>query len=319
MSRAMTVARMLIIIALLAIVPTVAQTDGKEILWTADWSPNGKYIAYGGNIDTLKILDGNNHKPRRSIPLKNTITRVKWHPTKNWIAVATQISPDASRIVDLDTGTSHLLPGISADGARGLDWNYTGDYLAVGDNDGQILIYDITGKLLRSFSNDSKKSITALAWHPSENILIAVSEKINIFNFEGTLIQSIKHRPEEVLLLCVAWHPSGKFFATGDYGDAQDKSMLQFWDEKGKLLQQHIVSKAEIRNLRWNDKGSRLATASDALRIWDTDANLRYEGLSEDYLWGVSWNGKGKRIVTSSMEQHVVIWDSKARRLKTIN
>lgn len=311
-------ARISVIVTLLITLMTSAQTAGKEILWTADWSPNGKYIAFGGNTDTLKIVGAKHYEPWRSIPLKNTITNVKWHPNKNWIAVATQMSADASRIVDLDAGTSFLLSGISPDGARGLDWNYTGDYLAVGDNDGQILIYDATGKLLHSFHNDSKKSITALAWHPSENRLIVVSEKINMFDFDGKLILSLKHRPEEVLLLCVAWHPSGKFFVTGDYGDARDKSMLQYWDEKGKLLQQHIVSKAEIRNLRWNDKGSRLATASDALRIWDTDGNLLYEGLSEDYLWGVSWNGKGKRIVTSSMEQRVAIWDSKARRLKVI-
>lgn len=303
----------------LAVAKAFAQTDGKQILWTADWSRNATYVAYGGNIDTLKILHGNDHKPWRSIPLKSTITRITWHPTKNWIAVATQTSADPSRIINLDSGENILLSGISPDGARGLDWSHNGDYLAVGDNDGQILIYDTNGKFVRSIENENKKSITAVAWHPSKNVLVVLSDKIRIFDTAGKLLQSIKHRPEEVLMLCVAWHPSGRFFTTGDYGDAQDKSMLQFWNAQGELLQQHIVSEAEIRNLCWNRKGTRLATASEALRIWDEDGNLLHQGVSEAYLWGVSWNGKGNRLVTSSMEQQVVFWGRDARKLMILD
>jgi WD40 repeat protein len=42
------------------------------------------------------------------------------------------------------------------------------------------------------------------------------------------------------------------------------------------------------------------ATASDALRIWDSDGNLIAEGLSDDNLWGVDWSPDGKHIITSS-------------------
>ncbi|MBK7633040.1 MAG: hypothetical protein IPJ13_01270 [Saprospiraceae bacterium] len=55
------------------------------------------------------------------------------------------MSDDKSMILHLDTNKKFVLHGISPDGARGLDWNYTGEYLGVADNDGQILIYDIKG------------------------------------------------------------------------------------------------------------------------------------------------------------------------------
>lgn len=51
-------------------------TTTKEILWTTDWSPNGKYIAIGGNIDTLKIYNEGNLQQYKSFPVKNTITRI---------------------------------------------------------------------------------------------------------------------------------------------------------------------------------------------------------------------------------------------------
>jgi len=295
-------------------------TTTKEILWTTDWSPNGKFIAIGGNVDTLKFYNTKDLKPYKSFPIKNTITRVKWHPTKNIIAVATQNSEDKTSIINLATNEKIELNGISSDGARGIDWNYTGEYLAVADNEGQVLIYNIKGELIRKFINqiNSTKSITAIDWHPKKNILTTVTDKIRFYDNEGNLLKSIKHRPEEIMLLSIAWHNSGDFFVTGDYGDEKDKSLLQYWNEQGELLKSIDISKGEYRNLTWNLKGNRLATASDALRIWNINGDLISEGYSKDYLWGVSWNKQGNRIITSSMEQNIILWSNKAERILTI-
>jgi len=287
----------------------------KEILWTTDWSPNGKYIAIGGNTDSLRIYNGARLKSYKSIPFNGTITRLQWHPSKNTIAVATQLSADKPCLIDLDTNKKIELNGISADGARGLDWNATGTLLAVADNDGQILIYDTQGTLVKTIKNENGLSITAIDWHPDGKRLVVVSDKIRLFDTSGNLLKSIRHRPESVLLLSVAWHPSGAFFVTGDYGDSENKSLLQYWSQDGKLLQSVAVGQAEFRNLSWNPKGSRLATASDALRIWDLKGNLISYGKSPDYLWGVAWNKNGTRIVTSSLEQRIALWNAKAEEL----
>lgn len=298
--------------------PITAQ-DEKKILWTTDWSSNGKLIAIGGNTDSLNIYNSN-LKLHKSFPVKNTITRVRWHPSKNIIAVTTQMSSEKSFIINLDSNEKIELNGISPDGARGIDWNFTGQYLAIADNDGQILIYNIKGELIRKFANQSNstKGITAIDWHPKKNILTTVTDQIRFLDIEGNLIKTIKHRPEEVMLLSVVWHKSGDFFVTGDYGDEKDKSLLQYWNEQGELLKSVDISKGEYRNLAWNPKGNRLASASDALRIWDTKGNLISTGNSKDYLWGVSWNELGNRIITSSIQQRITLWNKKAKRIITI-
>lgn len=293
-------------------------TANKKILWSTDWSSNGKYIAIGGNIDTLKIYSAKDLQLHKSYPTKNTITCIKWHPLKNILAVGTQLSGDKVRIFNFETDKIIELEGISPDGARGIDWNYTGDFLAVADNDGQISIFDIDGNLIRTIKHENTKSITSIDWHPKKNIFITVGDKIRIFDVDGTLLKTIIHRQVEVLLLCVAWHNSGDFFVTGDYGDEKDKSLLQYWNGQGELIKSNNISKGEYRNLAWNPKGNRLASASDALRIWDTKGNLISEGNSKDYLWGVSWNEQGSRIITSSLEQRIILWNKKAKRIITI-
>lgn len=300
--------------------PLFAQDSiSKPIIWSTDWSPNGKLIAIGGIKDTLKIYSEKKIKTYKSFHIKNTITRAKWHPSKNTIAVTTQNSKDKSSIINLKTDEKVELNGISPDGARGIDWNYTGEYLAVGDNDGQVLIYNTKGELIRKFINqpNSTKSITALDWHPNKNILITISEKIRFFDIEGNLLNTVKHRAEDVLILSVAWHKSGAFFVTGDYGDEKVKSLLQYWSEQGKLIRSIAISKGEYRNLTWNPKGNRLASASDALRIWDTKGNLISDGNEKNhFLWGVSWNKQGNKIITSA--QSILLWNNKAEKIGTV-
>lgn len=207
-----------------------------EILWTTDWSPNGKRIDIGGNIYSLHIYNSN-LKLLKSFPVKNTITRIKWHPSKNIIAVATQMSSEKPFLINLDSNEKIDLKGISLDGARGIDWNFTGEYLAVADNDGQILIYNINGELIRKFANQSNltKGITAIAWHPKKNILTTVSDKIRFLNIEGNLLKSIKHRQEDIILLSVAWHKSCDFFVTGDYGDEKTNHYFNIGMNKASL------------------------------------------------------------------------------------
>jgi WD40 repeat protein len=289
----------------------------KKILWTADWSPDGRYIAIGGNIESLKIYSSKNLQLLKSYLTGNTITRVKWHPVENILAVATQTSGDKVRILNFETDTIIELEGISPDGARGIDWNHSGEFLAVADNDGQILIFSKSGKPLRKINHDNTKSITSIDWHPKKNIFVTVGDKIRVYDSNGNLLKAIIHRKEQTLLLCVAWHSTGDFFVTGDYGDNQNnyKPLLQFWNTNGELFKSINISKGEYRNIAWNAKGDRLASASDALRIWDKKGNLIHEGSSKDYIWGVSWNRKGNRIVTSSTEQRVIIWDNKAKKI----
>jgi WD40 repeat protein len=62
-----------------------------------------------------------------------------------------------------------------------------------------------------------------------------------------------------------------------------------------------------------------LATASDALRIWDSEGKLISEGKSDAYLWGISWKPNGKQLVTSSLKKEIDFWNQKAKRIKGVN
>ncbi len=286
----------------------------KKTIWTVAWSPDGRYIAAGGDLDELQLFDANTFKLIKTYPVQNVqLSRLKWHPFKNVLAIITQSTTVKARILDLDQEIWTDLQGLKS-GFRALDWNFSGDLLAVSELEDAVSVYTADGVLVSRFLADPK-GVADLDWHPSKNIMVTVGTQIGIHTQHGDAITSFEPRTEEVFLLCVEWHTSGDFFVVGDYGDLKNaaKKLLQFWNIEGVQLHEIKGSLAEYRNIRWRPDGEKLATASDALRIWSKEGKLLAESKStKDYLWGVDWSPDGKFVVTSSSEGKIIIWDENA-------
>ncbi len=300
-------------------IPSFAQhEDNSRILWTANWSQDNKYFAVGGVDNKIRLFSGESFHLLKTIDNGAAIQRMSWHPHFNILAVAA--TDNGSKIIDVEKDSITFLKGDHGYGGRAMAWNSKGDLLAYADYEGEITIWNKEGELIRTIKKGNTISNVAIDWHPSKDEFVVLSDSVRIYNSNGELLNRFEHRKEKVLLLCVKWHPSGDFFAIGDYGDSDYdyKPLLQFWKPTGFLIKESAISKAEYRNLSWTGDGENLATASDALRIWNKDGKLLEEGLSEDLLWGVDWSPNGKSIVTSSANGHIKIWNNNAKEIKDL-
>ena len=292
-------------------------------LWTVDISYDDRYIALGGDDSLLRIFT-NDLTPYKTINANGMIRAVHWNPKENLLAVS---SRNNIWIFNPGTGEEVKLEG-DHNGSRTIAWNYNGELLGAAAGSGKIWIWNKNGKLLKTIQKTTdglpdKKDFLGMDWHPSKNILTTVGDEIRIFDTTGQQINVFKHRPQRAGLLTVKWHPSGNFFVTGDYGHPNEgiPTLLQFWQPDGKLIKEWNESKKEFRNIRWNKDGSRLATGSDALRIWTKDGQLLHTGKPEgnNVLWGVDWVSDSKKIITVSFDsRNIQLWDNKAKLLKTI-
>lgn len=295
---------------------SVPSEAGKAtILWTIDFSNDGKFFAIGGDDGLLKIYSASSHKLLRSYNLLAAVQCVDWNQG-SLLAVALDDKP--SRLLNMETGQFQVLQETT--GSRSIAWNYDGTLLAIGDYEGSLQIWSKEGKLIRSIKKDNNKTYLSVDWHPTKNIILTGSDKIRIFDTTGNLLQSIKHRPDETPILTVKWHPGGLFFASGDYGEKENKieSLLQFWNMNGTLTKTLHGSNAEYRNIRWSKTGKVLATASDALRLWSEDGKIIYSGASKNLLWGIDWDSSNNTIITTSNNGNIKLWNNKAAFLKDI-
>jgi WD40 repeat protein len=311
----------LLYLALLLGFQTVAYSQEKDLsklLWTADWSPDNHYLAIGGVDAKLRLYSGETFELVKVIELQTPILRTAWHPDSKLLAIAA--AGEGSVLVNVETEAFISLQGACTTGTRAMDWNHNGTLLASADYEGEIMIWNTSGVLIRTIKKENTIGNVAIDWHPSKDEFVVLAECVRIYTADGKLLQKFEHRQEDVLLLCARWHPSGRFFAIGDYGD-HDKPyvpLLQYWTAGGTLLQSMDISKKEYRNIAWTKRGDKLASASDALRIWSERGKLLAVGQSPDNLWGVDWSPNGRFIATASFDGHIKIWDKKAKLIREL-
>lgn len=314
-----------------AAAPSVYNDTAYRQLWSADYRPDGRFIATGGVDSVLRIYNGKNLSPVKSIPLGSTIQVVRWNNDAVTLAVATVTRYVA--LINTKTGTTTWLdnsPGAPGtdNGSRAMSWHPDGNLLAVGGMDGLIRIWDKNGRLIRTINKyppgTDYTGYLALDWHPSGTQFVAGNFEIVIYDTTGKTLSVMQHANPAAIILCARWHPSGGFFVVGDYGHNWEgenvPSLLHFWSKEGQLLKTIKSSNGEYRSIAWSPDGKYLATASDVLRIWNKDGTLVHQSPSDgsNYLWGISWHPSGKNIVTTSRHRSITRWTATAKNKKRI-
>jgi WD40 repeat protein len=261
-------------------------------IWTAEWKPDGLLLALSGDDSTLWVYDGKDLHLSKTIDVGEMVLGLAWHPEKPILAIATR---KGVKFWDPQTSKLTSLTSIKT-GGRGIGWNHHGTLLALADGNGVIQITDLNGKLIRSIPKDDRNSYLTMHWHPSRNLILTGGDEIRIWDTSGRQLKVFRHRKDQTGILSVRWHPSGQFFAVGDYGHEQEgmPTVLQFWKADGTLIRTITGHHAEIRNLRWNHDGSQLATAADGLRIWDKEGKLLRNQPTKYLLWALAWRPDSK-------------------------
>lgn len=282
----------------------------ETIIWAAAWSPDGRYVASGGNSEALTIWSADTWQVTEQHSFPKTITNTAWHPAQPKLAVTLHLTSETSVIIDMENKKKTALPGLSPEGARAAAWSPDGKLLAIGDNEGYLSLYAPGGALERQVKVDPK-AIIGLSWHPEGLQIATVGSKLGFYNLETETVQTIDHRDTPVLMLSVAWHPSGDFLALGDYGDYEQKlpPLLQFRKPNGALIKSIKKSRAEYRNLSWSPDGKTLATASDGVRLWSVEGRLLGHALNDQYLWGLDWSPDGQQLVVTTAGGAVKVLD----------
>ena len=289
--------------------------ENQYILWDIAWSKDGNHIVSGGSNQMMYWINPKTFALERKDTVDFWIERLRWNPVnQNLLAIAGSKGPI---LWDQDTKLFSYLDTTLF--ARAISWNSDGTLLAFADYECALYIYDLKGQVKHEYEQLCNKGFTGVDWHPEKDELILIGDSIIHIDIDGKKLDVWANREIPILDLSVEWHPSGNFFAHGDYGDDSHTPMLHFWSDEGELVMKSAASEKEFRNLKWSPDGTRLATASDQLRIWNVKGTILCEGPSTANLWGVDWSPNGSTIATSSEKGEIVFWDTSAKRLSSIN
>jgi WD40 repeat protein len=294
------------------------------IAWTASWSHNDAYVAFGNDKGELAIFETTNWKKVKSWNFgATTITRVEWNPKYPILAVAAVWHDKAGPVIQLYDIAKDQIIATLPDSLRGraVSWSPSGEEVAFAGSKGRISIFGKDGKHRKTLSFTNPGSLFEIDWHPVKNLLLAVEEDIYVIDIDrDSLLATYDDGTKNKGILCCQWHPSGEFFVTGDYGHVNENipCYLSFWNKKGSLVTRSLAGKAEYRNARWSRDGKYLAAASDGLIVFNEKGLVLSKAVfNNNNVWGVAWNSKGDKIVSSDQVGNIRVTDLKGKVLKS--
>lgn len=308
-------------LALLFLCLPPVQRD-RSIVWTAGWSHDDKYVATGNDKGWVNIYETANWRKVYSwCDTGATIAKLEWNPKYPLLAITGFTSGNhtpTTRIFNMETRQSITLPDTIK--GRGVSWKPDGEQVAFVSTHGYISIFFRNGVYIKTLSYRNPNGLFDIDWHPSLNLLLAVEENIHLIDIDRNIVQAnFEDGTENKGILCAQWHPSGQYFATGDYGhegEGGEPSFLKIWSLTGTLKSASTNSKSEYRNIRWSNDGKYLAAAGDMLLLFDHKNKLKKIKTGRDNCWGIGWNSTSNKIVTTDQAGVVRIVDVKGKLLR---
>ncbi|MBZ0293836.1 MAG: hypothetical protein K8L99_14820 [Anaerolineae bacterium] len=298
------------------------------------WSPDGRYvIGYTRVYDTVE----KKHVFSYANPPLAWVTVVTWHPDGSQIAIG--YTEGTIRIED-----ATLLPGFEmpptdradidqtiGDGDRGssatirdIDWSPDGTKIAVGDNTGLVHILEAsTGQVLSSVQFGD--AIRALAWHPTNNALLAVSSltrnnynaTVFILNvITGQTVLTIATTAEDIIPL--DWSPDGTRLvgATGFIANTVASRDMLVWDtSSGQIVIEASLGRNSVIALAWSPDGNLIASAGidNMITLWDADTLTVVTELAKDIglIRSIDWNPDSTQLASAIFfpDKVIYIWD----------
>jgi len=160
------------------------------------------------------------------------------------------------------TEVFHLKKCSTCTPAWGMTWSPDSKLWAIGDEGGNVDVYDIEGDATAHLQN-TKGNADALAWSPNGQIL-AGGDGVNLWKMDGSL--QVTHASFG-RVNSLAWSPDGQLLASGSSGNG-----LRLWNADGQLL---AAFPGEVSKVAWSPDGQQLAVASDnTIQLWQVRLTL---------------------------------------------
>lgn len=281
-------------------------------VYSAEYSPDGKYIVSASNDNTIRIWDSSTGKCLRILKgHKGSINCAKY--SKDGEKIVSASSDSTIRIWNAKTGKLlKILHGNASSALFSPDGKMLVTSYTFYQNEfhSSITVWDvINGKVKYVLKGLKCEDITPVVFSPNGKYILSGSSDSTIKLWElenGKLIKTfVGHHGG---IESVAFSPDGKKIISTSYD-----LTLRIWDvHTGKILQ-GLVSNDEalLQNARFSPNGNLFAFwHSDSIQIWDVKTNMQITSFCghDDTISSFSFSPDSKKIVSSSWDGTIRIW-----------
>ncbi|MFC1841782.1 right-handed parallel beta-helix repeat-containing protein [Candidatus Dependentiae bacterium] len=293
--------------------------DFGAIVFSVDWSPDGRYLAAGGSDpnDEIKVYSfyGDDLSLTvTGVDFGGIANSVRWSPDGKYLAAGGTDNASEIRVFSFDGAQLKQVASYAdfTDDVNSVDWSPDGKYLAAGVNNGPIGIFRFDATipdLLRTGTADFGSDVNSVDWSPDGKYLAAGGEdtgaQIKVYSFNGAnLVQVGDSVDFKDWVHTLDWSPDGKYLAVG--GD-EAGAQIKIYTFDGMSLSDPAISSvgfvANVRSVDWSPDGKYLAAGGTLINNQIKIYSFNGTNLSQEedvnfgsFVFSVDWSPCGRFI-----------------------